>query len=1112
MLILAPLQAAFASYAYSISPFSVNVNFGGSSPSGGKVGYWDFSKQNNIGYNFSDGTSITSHNVTTVDTTLPNGESATAISLNGTSSYLQGSIRNLPSGDSPYSIGAWINTSSPGANGIVGWGSYGATSEVNAFRTGTACPNGSLVNYSWAQDFETCNASTIYDGNWHYVMATYDGSSRAIYVDGLTVGSIPTSGLNVTSTELSIGTTFYTEYFHGLIAQVSIYNRALAQSEIAELYNGTELVVSSDASGSAILPTAPTQSGMTFAGWYGDPSGLKFLGIAGGLLSSDSAVSTIFAIYSKPTPCASSTHLLNGSFETITAGSWTGYPTPGSGTPNQIGDFDLSDPAIASTFCWGTSESDNQIELQRQANPSNAGDNTGTATYPFLPASEDDSNPPSSNTSSINRLDHNNQRSGQAIYDAAAAIPAQGNYYAEINANQPGMLFQDITTVPGEVLVWSLSHKGRNDPIIPDLMHVEIGNAATETLNYYSQQILDSQNIVGNSPESFPSDPYTSIPRQPGFTEAWSREDSSTVDNGLVTLIGKVSQLQPGLNANITAPNADVWGQYSGVYVVPAGQYLTRFGFVSDSPNSVGNLIDDISLVQQQSITWNPGTILLSSSNSADVGGATDINSVPIDYTITGSNTSNCSLVGSVLSWQFSGTCSVQASAAATADLSYAAKVMIFTTNAPASPTKTILEASSAEIANSGTIAIGQAITETATVSLASDDSTLQSGSGNVEFKYQNPYGVWTTISGCENVAVVGRYATCTWSPRESLLGTQYLRLYADFIPSSSVYYLASDDATGEYQHPIFFQETRTTASLALSSVNLSSTHNLLSGESVVATAQVTDATNNPINSTGATIRFDFIDSRGVVQQVPGCLSVAIASGVATCSFTPTGAGIYANGPFTFYATVIQNATSYKPSADHTSAIDLVSRTPPPPPYAPPAPEPTPTPSASSTPSASPTPTPKPTPSPTPQTTIQIPTDQTKPVVIIEPKTDTKSPTKKTKPKRKITVAKTRVKTVIKIAPRQVETQPEIAVGSSDIAIQGLAKGQRIRVKIVDLNGKSEIVTPKNDAELSSIVNKNPHSAVTIVITPTLDSSLKKGAQIAIDGAKKNQHVRVTVK
>jgi uncharacterized repeat protein (TIGR02543 family) len=253
--------------------------------------------------------------------------------------------------------------------------------------------------------------------------------------------------------------------------------------------------------------------------------------------------------------------------------------------------------------------------------------------------------------------------------------------------------------------------------------------------------------------------------------------------------------------------------------------------------------------------------------------------------------------------------------------------------------TKTMVQASSAELTNSGKIAIGQPLTETATVTLASDDSTLAAGSGNVEFKYQNPYGIWTTIPGCENVAVVGKYATCTWTPSATLLGTQYVRLYADFIPSSSIYYLASDDATGEYTTPRFFKSIPTTTTLALASSNLSSNHKLLSGESVVATAQVKDDSNNLINATGATVRFDFIDSAGVVQQIPGCVSVSTSSGNATCSFTPSIDGIFANGPFTFYATLVQNASSYVPSADHTIPIEVTA---PPAPPAPPAPTPTP--------------------------------------------------------------------------------------------------------------------------------------------------------------------------
>jgi|GEM_PF-5865869 len=36
-----------------------------------------------------------------------------------------------------------------------------------------------------------------------------------------------------------------------------------------------------------------------------------------------------------------------------------------------------------------------------------------------------------------------------------------GDYFAELNANVPGTLFQDLETVPGETLSWSFAHRGR---------------------------------------------------------------------------------------------------------------------------------------------------------------------------------------------------------------------------------------------------------------------------------------------------------------------------------------------------------------------------------------------------------------------------------------------------------------------------------------------------------------------------------------------------------------------------------------------------------------------------------------------------------------------------
>ena len=142
---------------------------------------------------------------------------------------------------------------------------------------------------------------------------------------------------------------------------------------------------------------------------------------------------------------------------------------------------------------------------------------------------------------------------------------------------------------------------------------------------------------------------------------------------------------------------------------------------------------------------------------------------------------------------------------------------------------------------------------------------------------------------------------------------------------------------------------------------------------------------------------------------------------------------------------------------------------------------------------------------------IEIPQTKSDPVIITQPEVlPTPDQTPKT-PERKITVTKTSTKTVINIAPKVPIQQPLISVGTSNIAIKGVTQGQRIRVTVVGKNGLAQVLTPKSDKELSALINKNAKATVKIEITPTSTPTLKKKAKIAIDGAKKNQRVRVTV-
>ena len=159
-------------------------------------------------------------------------------------------------------------------------------------------------------------------------------------------------------------------------------------------------------------------------------------------------------------------------------------------------------------------------------------------------------------------------------------------------------------------------------------------------------------------------------------------------------------------------------------------------------------------------------------------------------------------------------------------------------------------------------------------------------------------------------------------------------------------------------------------------------------------------------------------------------------------------------------------------------------------------------------------------PVPAGSTVIVIPKDNNTPVAVSTPKSSTSSATSPnttsksstTTADRKVEVSQTPEKTVIQISPNQIQLSAKSGTNNSDILLSGLVKGLKIKATVVMLNGLTKTSTPATPAELNKIINSNPNSKVNIEITPTINQDLKKSAQIAVDGAKKNQRVKVTVK
>ncbi len=125
--------------------------------------------------------------------------------------------------------------------------------------------------------------------------------------------------------------------------------------------------------------------------------------------------------------------------------------------------------------------------------------------------------------------------------DGFLGVPAaEGNAFAEINANTDATLYQDVTSTPGATITWTLDHRGRDGV---DTMQVLIGDA----------NVADVDGSAGWD--------YTS------------------------------PDLMDGTSA---------WGTHSDDYVVPAGQTCTRLAFravstASGSP-SIGNLLDAVAI------------------------------------------------------------------------------------------------------------------------------------------------------------------------------------------------------------------------------------------------------------------------------------------------------------------------------------------------------------------------------------------------------------------------------------------------------------------------------------------------------------------------------------
>ena len=165
------------------------------------------------------------------------GISGQALSFDGSDDYV--ATPSIPY-ISTFSFSFWIKTTTTVTNAPVfywGWYRYAV---VNS----SVFPSPNKIFFATGGDTAVVSSVSVNDGKWHHVGYFCRGSSHSLYVDGVLQDSQSTSLVGEGGgIYMGSGNDGGTPYYAGLVDEFHIYNRALSQSEIMELYNlGTRKV------------------------------------------------------------------------------------------------------------------------------------------------------------------------------------------------------------------------------------------------------------------------------------------------------------------------------------------------------------------------------------------------------------------------------------------------------------------------------------------------------------------------------------------------------------------------------------------------------------------------------------------------------------------------------------------------------------------------------------------------------------------------------------------------------------------------------------------------------------------------------------------------------
>jgi hypothetical protein len=209
-----------------------------SAPGGepGLVGCWSFNEGNG---NAVKDSSRSGHDGTISGAKWATGAVGSALEFNGVSDFAN--VRSPGGGliDKAVSVEAWIQSAGNNVNANL------VFAGPESLDFGIWIQGGRFFAGIWNSDGTQCSAIAPIGptpGQWYHVAMTFDSDAGKIvrfYIDGKLICTSTASGTAIRSGHTTIdigGRTPNASYFHGIIDEVKIHNRALSEEEIRKPY------------------------------------------------------------------------------------------------------------------------------------------------------------------------------------------------------------------------------------------------------------------------------------------------------------------------------------------------------------------------------------------------------------------------------------------------------------------------------------------------------------------------------------------------------------------------------------------------------------------------------------------------------------------------------------------------------------------------------------------------------------------------------------------------------------------------------------------------------------------------------------------------------------